>query len=75
MLLWAGDLDTLAGVEITADDFYRPAHGHTFSAITELVGRGDRAGPVSVAGQLRDVAPAEISRTGGWIDPPGCERA
>jgi len=36
----------------TSADFYRPAHGHIFSAITDLHARGERADPVTVAAQL-----------------------
>jgi replicative DNA helicase len=36
-----------------ADDFYKPAHGHIFAAITSLYGRGEPADPVTVADELR----------------------
>ncbi len=35
-----------------ADDFYKPAHGHTFDAITSLYGQGEPADPVTVADEL-----------------------
>ena len=37
----------------TADDFYKPAHGHVFEAITSLYGQGEPVDPVTVADELR----------------------
>jgi replicative DNA helicase len=37
----------------TADDFYKPAHGIIFEAITSLYTRGEPADPVTVADELR----------------------
>jgi replicative DNA helicase len=37
----------------TSDDFYKPAHGHIFSAVTSLYARGEPADPVTVADELR----------------------
>src|SRR5262249_59337911 len=43
-----------AGVELVgADDFYKPAHGHVFDAITTLYAAGDPVDPVTVADELR----------------------
>ena len=43
-----------SGVEIVgADDFYKPAHGHIFDAITSLYGQGEAVDPVTVAETLR----------------------
>jgi replicative DNA helicase len=43
-----------AAVEIVAaDDFYRPAHGHVYDAVTALFGEGEPVDPVTVAEQLR----------------------
>ncbi|MGQ0520501.1 MAG: replicative DNA helicase [Actinomycetota bacterium] len=36
-----------------ADDFYKPAHGHVFDAITSLYARGEPGDPVTVADELR----------------------
>jgi replicative DNA helicase len=41
-------------VEICAtDDFYKPAYGHVFDAITSLYGQGEPVDPVTVADELR----------------------
>src|SRR5687767_9796717 len=37
----------------TPDDFYKPASGHVFEAITSLYGHGEPADPVTVADELR----------------------
>src|SRR3954452_2945330 len=40
-------------VEIcSADDFYRPNHGHVFEAICSLYGKGEGIDPVTVADEL-----------------------
>ncbi|HWC37130.1 MAG TPA: replicative DNA helicase [Acidimicrobiales bacterium] len=36
-----------------ADDFYKPAHGHIFDAITALYAQGEPADPVTIADELR----------------------
>jgi replicative DNA helicase len=42
-----------AAVEVVgADDFYKPAHGHVFEAITSLFGGGEPVDPVTVAEEL-----------------------
>lgn len=38
---------------LTAADFYKPGHGHVFTAICGLFGRGEPADPVTVADELR----------------------
>ena len=43
-----------AGVECcSAQDFYRPGHGHVFAAICSLYAQGEPADPVTVADELR----------------------
>jgi replicative DNA helicase len=37
----------------SAEDFYKPAHGHIFEAIHSLYGQGEPADPVTVADELR----------------------
>ncbi len=42
-----------AAVEVCGpDDFYKPAHGHLFEAITSLYAHGEPADPVTVADEL-----------------------
>lgn len=42
-----------AAVEVCGvDDFYKPAHGHTFDAICSLYSQGEPADPVTVADEL-----------------------
>jgi len=36
-----------------ADDFYKPAHGHVFDAVTSLYAQGEPADPVTIADELR----------------------
>ena len=38
---------------VSRDDFYKPAHGHIFEAITSLYGAGEPIDPVTVAEELR----------------------
>jgi replicative DNA helicase len=47
--------DAIAGaVELVGpDDFYKPAHGHIFDAITSLYGSGEPVDPVTVAEELQ----------------------
>ncbi|MGH9066305.1 MAG: replicative DNA helicase [Acidimicrobiales bacterium] len=53
-----------AGVEIcSAEDFYKPAHGHVFEAIVSLYGQGEPADPVTVADELR--RPGLLEAVGG----------
>ena len=46
--------DAIAAVAetITADDFYKPAHGHVYEAVTALYGSGHPVDPVTVAEEL-----------------------
>lgn len=37
----------------SSEDFYKPAHGHIFGAVTALYARGEPADPVTVADELR----------------------
>lgn len=38
--------------QLDASDFYRPAHGHVYDAITSLYAQGEPADPVTVADEL-----------------------
>jgi replicative DNA helicase len=43
-----------AAVEVLhAEDFYKPAHGHVFEAVSSLYGAGEPVDPVTVAEELR----------------------
>ncbi|MBO0893444.1 MAG: replicative DNA helicase [Acidimicrobiales bacterium] len=37
----------------SADDFYKPSHGHVFDAVVSLYAQGEPADPVTVADELR----------------------
>src|SRR6476619_6821770 len=52
MLLSRTAID-LASELVTADDFYKPAHGHVYEAITSLSAQGEPVDPVTVAEELR----------------------
>ncbi|MDQ3896581.1 MAG: replicative DNA helicase, partial [Actinomycetota bacterium] len=52
MLLSRDAIVAAVEVQLTADDFYKPAHGHIFDAITSLYAQGDPADPVTVAESL-----------------------
>ncbi len=53
MLLSRDAIVAAVEVQLSADDFYKPAHGHIFDAITSLYAHGDPADPVTVAESLR----------------------
>ena len=52
MLLSAAAVASAVEV-VSRDDFYKPAHGHIFDAITSLYGAGEPVDPVTVADELR----------------------
>jgi replicative DNA helicase len=52
MLLSASAIASAIEV-VSRDDFYKPAHGHIFEAITSLYGAGEPIDPVTVAEELR----------------------
>jgi replicative DNA helicase len=52
MLLSRDAIVAAVEVQISADDFYKPAHGHIYDAITSLYAQGDPADPVTVAESL-----------------------
>ncbi|MGH9267074.1 MAG: replicative DNA helicase, partial [Acidimicrobiales bacterium] len=51
-MLLSKDAITSAVETCSADDFYKPAHGHIFEAVVSLFGRGEPADPVTVADEL-----------------------
>src|SRR3954468_22303754 len=52
-MLLSKDAIASAVENVHVDDFYKPAHGHIFEAITSLYGAGEPANPVTVADELR----------------------
>ena len=52
-LLSRDSRDAAAETGLTADEFYKPAHGHIYQAICTVDGRGDPADPVTVADELK----------------------
>lgn len=53
MLLSRDAIVAATEVGLGADEFYKPAHGHVYDAITSLYGAGEPADPVTVAEELR----------------------
>lgn len=52
MLLSRDAIVAAVEVQLSADDFYKPAHGHIYDAVTSLYAQGDPADPVTVAESL-----------------------
>jgi replicative DNA helicase len=52
-MLLSKEAIAVASEVLTADDFYKPAHGHVFEAVTNLSAAGEPADPVTVAEELR----------------------
>jgi len=53
MLLSNDAIAAAVNVHLGPDDFYKPAHGHIYDAITTLYSRGEPVDPVTVAEELR----------------------
>jgi replicative DNA helicase len=53
MLLSRDAIVAAVEAQLGQDDFYKPAHGHVFEAITALYSQGEPADPVTVAEELR----------------------
>jgi len=53
MLLSSDAIAGAVNIHLGAADFYKPAHGHIFSAVTQLWSQGDSADAVTVAEELR----------------------
>jgi replicative DNA helicase len=51
-MLLSKDAIAAATEVCSAENFYKPAHGHVFEAITSLYGQGEPADPVTVADEL-----------------------
>ncbi|HSS09595.1 MAG TPA: DnaB-like helicase N-terminal domain-containing protein, partial [Acidimicrobiales bacterium] len=52
-MLLSRDAIAAAVEACSADDFYKPAHGHIYEAVCSLYGQGEPADPVTVADELR----------------------
>jgi replicative DNA helicase len=52
-MLLSKDAIAIATETVSSADFYKPAHGHVFEAITNLSAAGEPADPVTVADELR----------------------
>ncbi len=52
-MLLSRDAVAAAAEVVSAADFYKPAHGHLYDAITSLVAQGEPVDPVTVADELR----------------------
>ena len=52
-MLLSKDAIASAVETVGVDDFYKPAHGHVFEAITSLYGAGEPVDPVTVSDELR----------------------
>ena len=52
-MLLSRDAVSVALEQCSTVDFYKPAHGHVFDAITGLYARGEPVDPVTVADELR----------------------
>jgi replicative DNA helicase len=51
-MLLSKDAIAVASEALSAADFYKPAHGHIFDAVTSLHGAGEPADPVTVSDEL-----------------------
>jgi replicative DNA helicase len=52
-MLLSKDAIAIASESLEPENFYKPAHGHIFEAITSLSAAGEPADPVTVADELR----------------------
>src|SRR5207344_2268662 len=52
-MLLSKDAIAVAAEILSADDFYKPAHGHIFEAVSSLSAAGEPADPVTVSDELR----------------------
>jgi replicative DNA helicase len=52
-MLLSRDAVAAAAERVTADSFYKPAHGHIYDAVSTLTARGEPVDPVTVADELR----------------------
>ncbi len=60
-MLLSKDAVAAAAELVTADDFYKPGHGHIYDAISTLTARGEPVDPVTVADELRRADLLEVA--------------
>ena len=53
MLLSGDAIAAAVNIHLSADDFYKPVHGHIYDAICTLYAQGEPVDPVTVAEELR----------------------
>jgi replicative DNA helicase len=53
MLLSGDAIAAAVNIHVSADDFYKPVHGHIYDAICTLYAQGEPVDPVTVAEELR----------------------
>jgi len=53
MLLSGDAIAAAVNIHLSAEDFYKPAHGHIYDAISTLYAQGEPVDPVTVAEELR----------------------
>ncbi|HEX6595347.1 MAG TPA: DnaB-like helicase N-terminal domain-containing protein, partial [Acidimicrobiales bacterium] len=53
MLLSRDAIVSAVELQLSASDFYKPAHGHIYEAISSIYAQGEPADPVTVAEELR----------------------
>ncbi|MBV9042574.1 MAG: replicative DNA helicase, partial [Acidimicrobiia bacterium] len=53
MLLSGDAIAAAVNIHLSAEDFYKPAHGHVYDAICSLYGQGEPVDPVTVSEELR----------------------
>jgi len=53
MLLSRDAIVSAVELQLGADDFYKPAHGHVYDSISAIYAQGEPADPVTVAEELR----------------------
>ncbi|MBV8303911.1 MAG: replicative DNA helicase [Acidimicrobiia bacterium] len=53
MLLSGDAIAAAVNIHLSADDFYKPAHGHIYDAVSTLSAQGEPVDPVTVAEELR----------------------
>src|SRR5947209_6401126 len=53
MLLSGDAIAAAVNIHLSAEDFYKPVHGHIFDAVCSLYGQGEPVDPVTVGEELR----------------------